>query len=315
MRLIETDEILRVKGVGGHTYKDIVDALDKFEQSENDVAKRLGLSDRHMADTSQYRGLNQNGGSRRNIGGHNSRYVIPKKTGRAPQLHREEHRSKAFKEKLSEELSSIVEGGPSVHVSSFDSVIRKLRAKVEDGLLSPNVKANEYTVEELLSTDLHQIVGREEISVIREIMLVLRYRNLSDELKALFDNLDDRQCHILLMRIGLIKRRTLEQLADKLGVTRERVRQIEKDAKRKLQMALRGQSIVLANLQTALWLFAEKGPYVRPADLLAYRQSIQHLAASSQSRYLAAIKSFFAWALEAGIIEKSPAPHPRASLQ
>ena len=54
---------------------------------------------------------------------------------------------------------------------------------------------------------------------------------------------------------------------------------------------------------------------VSTADLLAYRQSIQHLAASSQSRYLAAIKSFFAWALEAGIIEKSPAPHPRASIQ
>ena len=35
---------------------------------------------------------------------------------------------------------------------------------------------------------------------------------------------------------------------------------------------------------------------VTTADLLAYRQSIQHLAASSQNRYLAAIKSFFAWA-------------------
>jgi len=33
---------------------------------------------------------------------------------------------------------------------------------------------------------------------------------------------------------------------------------------------------------------------VTPADLLACRQSIQHLAASSQNRYLAAIKLFFA---------------------
>ena len=46
---------------------------------------------------------------------------------------------------------------------------------------------------------------------------------------------------------------------------------------------------------------------VTTADLLAYRQSLQHLAGSSQKRYLAAIKSFFAWALEAGIIEKNPA--------
>ena len=46
---------------------------------------------------------------------------------------------------------------------------------------------------------------------------------------------------------------------------------------------------------------------VTTADLLAYRQSLQHLAGSTQKRYLAAIKSFFAWALEAGIIEKNPA--------
>ena len=46
---------------------------------------------------------------------------------------------------------------------------------------------------------------------------------------------------------------------------------------------------------------------VTTADLMAYRQSLQHLAGSSQKRYLAAIKSFFEWALEAGIIEKNPA--------
>ena len=46
---------------------------------------------------------------------------------------------------------------------------------------------------------------------------------------------------------------------------------------------------------------------VTTVDLLAYRQSIEHLAASSQNRYLAAIKSFFAWAHESGIIERNPA--------
>ena len=46
---------------------------------------------------------------------------------------------------------------------------------------------------------------------------------------------------------------------------------------------------------------------VTTADLLAYRQSLQHLAGSSQKRYLAAIKSFFEWALDAGIIPTNPA--------
>ena len=46
---------------------------------------------------------------------------------------------------------------------------------------------------------------------------------------------------------------------------------------------------------------------VTTADLLAYRQSLQHLAGSTQKLYLAAIKSFFEWTLEAGIITTNPA--------
>ena len=46
---------------------------------------------------------------------------------------------------------------------------------------------------------------------------------------------------------------------------------------------------------------------VTTADLLAYRQSIQHLTASTQNRYLAVIKSFFNWALNMELITKNPA--------
>ncbi len=61
----------------------------------------------------------------------------------------------------------------------------------------------------------------------------------------------------------------------------------------------------------AQWMREDRGVEdmedVTTADLLAYRQSLQHLAGSTQKRYLAAIKSFFAWALDAGIIKKNPA--------
>ncbi len=46
---------------------------------------------------------------------------------------------------------------------------------------------------------------------------------------------------------------------------------------------------------------------VTTADLLAYRQSLHHLASSTQKRYLGAIKSFLAWALDAVIIPTNPA--------
>jgi site-specific recombinase XerD len=43
---------------------------------------------------------------------------------------------------------------------------------------------------------------------------------------------------------------------------------------------------------------------ISTADLLEYRQSLQHLARSTQNRYLAVTKSFFAWRLDAELIEK-----------
>lgn len=61
----------------------------------------------------------------------------------------------------------------------------------------------------------------------------------------------------------------------------------------------------------AQWMQESQGKedmdQVTTADLLAYRQSIEHLASSTQNRYLAVIKSFFNWALDMEIISKNPA--------
>ena len=45
---------------------------------------------------------------------------------------------------------------------------------------------------------------------------------------------------------------------------------------------------------------------VTTADLLAYRQSLQHLAGSSQKFYMATIRSFFKWAQGSGLIAIDP---------
>ena len=69
----------------------------------------------------------------------------------------------------------------------------------------------------------------------------------------------------------------------------------------------------------AQWMLESQGKedmdQVTTADLLSYRRSIQHLAASTQNRYLAVIKSCFNWALDMEIITKNPAERlklPRA---
>ena len=59
----------------------------------------------------------------------------------------------------------------------------------------------------------------------------------------------------------------------------------------------------------AQWMQESQGKVdmdqVTTADLLAYRQSIEHLASSTQNRYLAVVKSFFNWALDMEIISKN----------
>ena len=58
----------------------------------------------------------------------------------------------------------------------------------------------------------------------------------------------------------------------------------------------------------AEWMHESQGKVdmdqVTTADLLTYRQSIEHLALSTQNRCLAVVKSFFNWVLDMEIISK-----------
>jgi RNA polymerase primary sigma factor len=60
---------------------------------------------------------------------------------------------------------------------------------------------------------------------------------LRDEIGRLLDGLEGREGRVLTLRFGLAdgRARTLEEMGRELGVTRERVRQIEATALRKLR--------------------------------------------------------------------------------
>src|ERR1700745_871347 len=87
------------------------------------------------------------------------------------------------------------------------------------------------------STEFGDLVGDEDARTPFEF---LRDRDLRDELPELLAILDPRERFIIFQRFGLdgARPRTLEEVGKKLGVTRERIRQLQVIALMKLRRAL-----------------------------------------------------------------------------
>ena len=85
------------------------------------------------------------------------------------------------------------------------------------------------------TTEFGEIVGDDDATSPSQM---LQDKALRDDIRELMTKLDDRERLILNQRFGLIsdnKEQTLEQIGAKLGITRERVRQIQNIALRKLR--------------------------------------------------------------------------------
>jgi RNA polymerase primary sigma factor len=87
------------------------------------------------------------------------------------------------------------------------------------------------------STEFGEMVGDEDAPTPFEF---LRDKNLRDELADILEVLDGRERLIIFQRFGLdgIRPRTLEEVGEKLGVTRERIRQVQNIALMKMRRAL-----------------------------------------------------------------------------
>jgi RNA polymerase primary sigma factor len=87
------------------------------------------------------------------------------------------------------------------------------------------------------STEFGEMVGDEDARTPFEF---LRDKNLRDELADVLEVLDGRERLIIFQRFGLdgVRPKTLEEVGEKLGVTRERIRQIQNIALMKMRRAL-----------------------------------------------------------------------------
>src|SRR3984957_14607905 len=93
------------------------------------------------------------------------------------------------------------------------------------------------------STEFGEIVGDEDARTPFEL---LRDKNLRDGVSELLELLDDRERRIIFQRFGLDggKPKTLEEVGQKFGVTRERIRQLQNTALAKLRRALNKKETV-----------------------------------------------------------------------
>jgi RNA polymerase primary sigma factor len=68
-------------------------------------------------------------------------------------------------------------------------------------------------------------------------------RRLAEQVRAALGELEPREREVMRLRFGLDRggeQRTLQEVGDRLGVTRERVRQIETRAKDRLRRSKKG---------------------------------------------------------------------------
>jgi len=69
--------------------------------------------------------------------------------------------------------------------------------------------------------------------------------SIQQQLRKILDELDEKEALVLKLRFGLDdgRAKTLQEIGDKLQLTRERIRQIEKKAKRKLAQSQKVQQL------------------------------------------------------------------------
>lgn len=91
-------------------------------------------------------------------------------------------------------------------------------------------------------SDMNELVGDSRQTPIDEAM---RNQSTREDIIKIFDTLEEREKIVMIMRFGFDdgESKTLEDVGEELGITRERVRQIEARALRKLRQPARANMI------------------------------------------------------------------------
>lgn len=107
---------------------------------------------------------------------------------------------------------------------------------------SKSLLSMDKTISEDEDSDMNELVGDSRQTPIDEVM---RNQSTREDIIKIFDTLEEREKTVMIMRFGFDdgESKTLEDVGEELGITRERVRQIEARALRKLRQPARANMI------------------------------------------------------------------------
>lgn len=107
---------------------------------------------------------------------------------------------------------------------------------------SKSLLSMDKAISEDEDSDMNELVGDSRQTPIDEAM---RNQSTREDIIKIFDTLEEREKIVMIMRFGFDdgESKTLEDVGEELGITRERVRQIEARALRKLRQPARANMI------------------------------------------------------------------------
>lgn len=101
------------------------------------------------------------------------------------------------------------------------------------------------------------------LDIVSRLDVALGVSSLDDELEWLFSQVAEREAEVIRQRLNVGHRRTLEQVGAHFNVTRERIRQIEKQAATQLRQAYYWE-LPLLRIRTAMLLIRENQLFAIP---------------------------------------------------
>jgi RNA polymerase primary sigma factor len=174
--------------------------------------------------------------------------------------------SESLKKKLGRAVSRVQQ------LSTIAQMPLSLDEVIDEGLLCGDSYLREICDEEEVEFAVEQKLGVSELLAdhvyqgsASEALDEMSQQELRDQIDGMLSTINVRQRRVIECRFGLRdgQSRTLEEIGDQFGVTRERIRQIEGEALRRLRHPLRSR-----NLRAYLHMTPEKGK-VKAGDTIA----------------------------------------------